>query len=211
MPVELEIPHGATKEYLLAFGVAAVYVAAPLSGEPAAIGVARDLGRALAKLRERWQPAIFINYAIWTSNHQRAEAIVDEVAAVFGPSLASSTKGVFEVRGERLVGAIDAVIDRNGWTATRHDVALGRVRAAIDHLDTALAQAKAAGGLKFFNTAFKNYRQQAMSRGERFMTYGEAYNRFRRHMVAQIASRPAHGKAAGLEYGDALKVVFRRG
>jgi hypothetical protein len=50
MPAELEIPHGV--------------VATPMNGESAAIGTARDLGRELAKLRERWQPMIFMNYVV---------------------------------------------------------------------------------------------------------------------------------------------------
>jgi hypothetical protein len=208
MPAELEIPHGATKDYLLAFGVAAVYVATPMRGEPAAIGVARDLGRALAKLRERWQPMIFISYAVWTESVSRAEAIVSEVADVFGPSYAAGPRGCFELRGERLVGAIDAVVQRHGWTVTRHETALARVRAAVDQLDAELAQAKAAGRLKFFNGAYKAYRLAAEARGEKFMTYGEAFTRFRRHMVGQIARATARKPGDPIEYRDAAAAVF---
>ncbi|UYO50315.1 hypothetical protein KQX64_06995 [Rhodopseudomonas palustris] len=208
MPVELEIPHGATKDYLLAFGVAAVYVATPMRGEPAAIGTARDLGRALAKLRERWQPMIFVSHAVWTESTERADAIVEAVSAAFGPALATPIKGCFAVRGERLVSAIDMVVAANGWQVTRHEAALARVRAAVDQLDAELAQAKAAGRLKFFNSAYRDYRLGAVARGERFMTYGEAFNRFRRHMVGQIARATARRPGDVIEYVDAASAVF---
>jgi hypothetical protein len=122
-------------------------------------------------------------------------------------AVASASAGYWKVRGEQLVSAINSAVEQNGWSVTRHETALARVREAVNQIDAELAAAKAAGRLKFFNSSYKNYRLAAMARGEKFMT-GEANNRFRRHMVAQIARATTRGKVAGLEYGDALRAVF---
>ncbi|SCB51533.1 hypothetical protein GA0061099_101912 [Bradyrhizobium yuanmingense] len=40
--MDLEIPHGADREYLIVFGVAAIYIATIPRGEPCIVGVSRQ-------------------------------------------------------------------------------------------------------------------------------------------------------------------------
>jgi hypothetical protein len=123
--------------------------------------------------------------------------------SVLACAVASASAGYWEVRGEQLVSAINSAVEQNGWSVTRHETALARVREAVNQIDAELAAAKAAGRLKFFNSGYKNYRLAAMARGEKFMTYGEANNRFRR----------AHGRAdrAGDDQGQGRRFgIWRR-
>ena len=56
-------PRGPVREYLIAFGVAAVYVATLPAGEPCIVGVTRDLARTRFAIRRSWHWAVEITLA----------------------------------------------------------------------------------------------------------------------------------------------------
>jgi len=70
----LEIPHGAEREYLIIFGVAAIYIATVPRRKQCIVGISRDLGRSLAAMQTKWPHAEII-FAVWVKDRATAKAI----------------------------------------------------------------------------------------------------------------------------------------
>jgi hypothetical protein len=167
MPIQ--IPTGAEREYLIIFGVAAIYVATR-DQPPCMVRVSRDLGRSLTAMRKRW-PGTEIASAFWVRDRATAKAIVAAVEGFVSPEAARQE--------------IEAVAANRQVALTNHDVTMGRVRAALQQIDDRIKEANKRGDLAWFNAAFRSWRLIAKNFG-RGMSYAEARARLRRAAIKQL-------------------------
>jgi hypothetical protein len=194
--LSIELPTGAIREYLIAFGVDAIYVGVLPDGDVCKIGVTRDLMRSYQAMRVRW-PGSTIAAAFWLSGRGEAERIArivrdklprDELAAIVEIELA----------------AVQAQI-----RLTDHTAAMGRVIAALGRVDAELARAHQAGQLGWFNRGFKRWRlAHAGRQGDRCMNFTEAKARLRRAVVRRlIAGGYVAGQAMASLEGEIFPVL----
>ena len=180
---ELEIPRGALREYLIVFGVAAVYVATAPSGRPCEVGVTRDLERKLEAIRARWDRSIDITLAYWVRDRESAKRIARQASA----RLAHDRAGHLDVTAASAGAAIRDEAAECRVMLTDHDAAMARVHAAVDHVADVIATAQANGGLKWFNRAYRDWRIEARAAGLG-MSYAEACARLRRALVMRAVN-----------------------
>ncbi|WP_323984490.1 hypothetical protein [Bradyrhizobium japonicum] len=178
--MDLEIPHGADREYLIVFGVAAIYIATIPRGEPCIVGVSRDLGQTFDGIRDNW-PWSEIGCAFWVKNRDTAEAIVAEATEV----LPRDPEGRLAVRAEFARRQVEAVAARWKITLTNHDAAMSRVHAAVRHVQETINHANATGDLAWFNAAYRSWRIEAKKFG-RVMSYAEALARLRKAVTKRL-------------------------
>jgi hypothetical protein len=169
----LEIPHGAEREYLIIFGVAAIYIATVPGRKQCIVGVTRDLGRSLAAMQTKWPHAEII-FAAWVKDRATATAIVAEI------------DGFVSVETARQ--EIEAVAANRQVLLTSHDVAMVRVRAAVARVKEKISEANATGGLAWFNSAYRAWRLEAQKPGQG-MSYGEALVRLRRAVTKRLIEK----------------------
>jgi hypothetical protein len=167
MPIQ--IPTGAEREYLIIFGVAAIYVATR-DQPPCMVRVSRDLGRSLTAMRKRW-PDTEIVTAFWVKDRATAKAVVAAVEGFVSPEAARQE--------------MEAVAANRHVALTNHDVTMGRVRAALQQIDDRIKEANKRGDLAWFNAAYRSWRLAAKKVG-RGMSYTEARARLRKATIKQL-------------------------
>ena len=140
----IELPSQAVRDYLVQFGVAAIYVTS--AGK---LGVGRDLSRA-APLAAAW----------WVRDRRSAEQILAAVGQEHPESVEETTTVVL------------AAAARIGTTLSDATV-LQRAKTAVLELDARLASANAAGTLQFMNREYKRRRLEVKRAGRRFISSGE--------------------------------------
>jgi hypothetical protein len=182
-PTEVQIPRGPVREYLIAFGVAAVYVATLPTGEPCIVGVTRDLEKTRFAIRRSWHWAVDITLAFWVRDRASAKRIARAVNADLAHHI---LPGRLAVTAERAGRAIRAEAAGRGITLTDHDTAMARVHASVDRVAAMLDEAQANGGLKWFNRGYREWREAARANGLG-MSYAEAKARLRRALVVRAA------------------------
>jgi hypothetical protein len=158
----IELPSRAVHDYLLQFGVAAVFITS--TGK---IGVARNLSRACP-----------IVSAWWVQDRATAEQILVAV----GEHPPSSVDGATR--------AVRAAAERLGVGLSEHATVMARAKAATAKLDARLKAAQNDGLLSTFNSEFRRRRLAARSAGKRFMPYAVAQRRLRRLLAAAAAGAP---------------------
>jgi hypothetical protein len=77
-----------------------------------------------------------------------------------------------------------------GVTLTAHAVAVERAAACVAKIDAAMAEAKANGMLRFFNSSYGLLRRRARDQGRAFPSYSTAYDRLRKGVYARTPDRP---------------------
>ncbi|UQR66193.1 hypothetical protein LRP30_13460 [Bradyrhizobium sp. C-145] len=178
--MDLEIPRGADREYLIVFGVAAIYVGTIPRGEPCIVGVSRDLDKTYEATHERW-PWSEISCAFWVKDRDTAEAIANEVNGVLPHDL----DGRLAVRAETARLQIERVACDWKISLTNHDAALARVQAAVRRVEEKISEANASGELAWFNAAYRGWRIEAKKVG-RAMSYAEALARLRKEVTKRL-------------------------
>lgn len=168
------LPRGAERDYLAAYGLVAVYVAALPTGETI-IGTSRDLMQSLLAIRRSHAGAAIVS-AYWVKNAAEARAICACVAwqSKDVPTTPRTAQTRIEIAARRMKLAL-----------TDHDTVMARVRTAVEYVEAKIAEAQAAGELHWFNRAFRRWRLRANAHG-RTMSYAEARARLRRALYRQI-------------------------
>jgi hypothetical protein len=164
----LEIPQGAEREYLIVFGVAAIYIATSPSGEACIVGVSCDLARTHYAIRRR-RSRMDIVAAFWVKDRAIADAIAVEVIT----GLPHDPEGFLAERAEVACWRIATVAARRHVPLTSHDATMARVRAAVERVQDKIDEAQAAGDLAWFNSAYRSWRLEARQSGHG-MSYAEA-------------------------------------
>ncbi|WP_063685579.1 hypothetical protein [Bradyrhizobium stylosanthis] len=178
--MEFEIPHGAEREYLIIFGVAAVYIGTSPIGEPCIVGATRDLNltqRGMQRKWLRWE----ISCAYWVKDRDIAEAIAAEVNC----ALPHDQEDRLAVRAETAARQIEAVARDRNMLLTNHDAAMARVKSAVRHVQEVIDAANATGQLAWFNAAYRAWRLDAKKIGCG-MTYAEARARLRKAVTKRL-------------------------
>lgn len=194
MPIEP--PAGKAREYLAAFGVACVYVAAPPTCRPVVIGPAVDLSRAINWLRKHDYPEWNIEAAWWLRAKGQADAIARVARDYLGglPEQHSELDATIAQASKQ----VEEIARQSGITLTPHDVAMARVSRATLQIEHELRRAQRDGRLAFFNRA---YREHRLAGGR--LHYRQAYARLRRALFARIG----HGGSTELD-PDLLAEIF---
>lgn len=178
--MEFEIPHGAEREYLIIFGVAAVYIGTSPTGEPCIVGATRDLNLTQRSMQRKWLWSE-ISCAYWVKDRDIAEAIAAEVNAV----LLHDQQGRLMVRAETAARQIERLARAWHVPLTNHDAAMARVKSAVRHVQEVIDAANATGELAWFNTAYKAWRLDAKKLGAG-MSYAEARARPRKAVTKRL-------------------------
>ncbi|MGY8665695.1 hypothetical protein Q3C01_25505 [Bradyrhizobium sp. UFLA05-109] len=178
--MEFEIPHGAEREYLIIFGVAAVYIGTSPIGEPCIVDATRDLNLTLHAMQGKWLRSE-ISRAYWVKDRDTAEAIAAEVDSV----LPHDQDGRLAVRAEVAARQIEAVARSWHIPLTNHDAAMSRVKSAVRHVQEVIDAANATGELAWFNAAYRAWRLDAKKTGAG-MSYAEARARLRKAVTKQL-------------------------
>ena len=168
------LPRGAEREYLTAYGVVAIYVAKMPTGNAMA-GTSRDLLQSLISIRRRHTGAAVVA-AYWAKDADDAELVRAEAL--------QASDGVL-MTARALQARIDLAAARANVLLTDHATIMERVSAAVAYVEGKIAEAQAAGELRWFNQAYRAWRLEAKAQG-RVMTYAEARARLRRAIYRQI-------------------------
>jgi hypothetical protein len=168
------LPRGAEREYLTAYRLVAVYVAKMPTGDAKA-GTSRDLLHSLIAIRRRHVGAAIVA-AYWAKDAGDAQLIRGEIER--------GSEGVL-MTARALQARIELAAARRNVMLTDHATIMERVRMAVDYVEGRIAQAQAAGELRWFNQAYRAWRLEAKAQG-RVMTYAEARARLRRSVYRQI-------------------------
>ena len=180
MDIEFELPRGAEREYLIVFGVAAIYIATAPSGEPAIVGASRDLERTQRAIQAKW-PSFEITAAFWVRDRHAAEKIASAVNA----NLRHNTDGRLTARGETAARLIETVAAEREIVLTRHEAAMERVHVAVERVATQISESNASGELAWFNVAYREWRLEATKFGLG-MSYAEALARLRKEVTKRL-------------------------
>ena len=178
--MEFEIPHGAEREYLIIFGVAAVYIGTSSIGEPCIVGATRDLNLTLRGMQRKWL-RWEISCAYWVKDRDIAEAIAAEVSG----ALPHDQEDRLAVRAETAARQIEAVARDWNILLTNHAAAMARVKSAVRHVQEVIDAANATGQLAWFNAAYRVWRLDAKKIGCG-MSYAEARARLRKAVTKRL-------------------------
>jgi hypothetical protein len=178
----IEIPGRGEREYLRAFGVVAVYVAAPPARSPCTIGATRNLGLSQKTIRRRWHWAVGITHAWWTAGLAQARSLNEVIAE----GLPLDRRGRFDLDAETVADKIQESARRLGLSLTAHAETMKRAKEALARIDAVIAENNAAGELKWFNAAYREWRLSVPP--ENAMPYGSARSRLRVAVVRRIAA-----------------------
>ena len=178
--IAFEIPHGAEREYLITFGVAAVYIGTSPVGVPSIVGASRDLNLTLRAMQRKW-PGSEIAWAFWVKDRDTAEA----VAAEINGALPHDQEGLLAVRGE--IARLQIEATASGWNIplTTHDAAMARVKSSVRRVREMIDAANASGELAWFNAAYRAWRLDAKKVGTG-MSYAEARARLRKAVTKRL-------------------------
>lgn len=174
MDIEFELPHGAEREYLIVFGVAAIYIATAPSGEPAIVGASRDLERTQRAIQAK-RPSFEITAAFWVKDRHAAEKIASAVNAGLR----------HDTRGETAAQLIETVAAEREIVLTYHEAVMERVHVAVERVATKISESNASGELAWFNAAYREWRLEAKNFGLG-MSYAEARARLRKEVTKRL-------------------------
>jgi len=179
----IDIPSSSEREYLRAFGITALFVAASPAGSPTLIGYTRDLGRSIESIRGRWHWSTQLTHAWWLARDGDARKIIDQVNAAFP----LDEHGRFDVDAEAIATRMRREALALNIKLTEHSSALQRVQAALAQVDSVIASANAAGDLRWFNKTYKAWRVGQPPNVAAALPYGLARHRLRAAIVRRIA------------------------
>ena len=168
------LPRRAEREYLTVYGVVAVYVVELPTGETM-LGTSRDLLQSLQAIRRRHTGAAIIA-AYWAKDLVEAQRVCQEAMR--------DSEGVL-MNARTVRARIETAGDRMNLSLTDHETIMQRARMAVEYVEGKIVEAQAAGELRWFNRAFREWRLKANAQG-RTMSYAEARARLRRAIYRQI-------------------------
>src|SRR5262249_12631202 len=167
------------RDWLTAFGAAAVYAIWSPANTRCAIGATQDLAKALAAQRRLIGRDAQLACVWWISSLEAAL----ELAKAAGPTPGGEVVEVVEVLERRIREAAR----RRRIPLAEHDHTLARARSALARLDRGLELAKSRGVLQELNWRFKFLRQKQPQ-----LSYGAVHA----ELKAEIARRLAEGNGA---------------
>ncbi|WLB66047.1 hypothetical protein QIH96_13145 [Bradyrhizobium japonicum] len=176
----LKLPRQGEREFIAAYGIVAVYVAALPDGG-SLVGFSRDLLHSLLTLRRRW-PGLHITAAFWVKDRSEARLISNEVNASL---MHDGERRLLLADAKAAERHVENVAAHMGIALTEHATVLTRARTAVAYIEERIAQAQAAGELAWFNAAYRAWRLEAKRQG-RGMSYAEARARLRQNLFRQI-------------------------
>jgi hypothetical protein len=168
------LPRRAEREYLTVYGIVAVYVVELPTGETM-LGTSRDLLQSLQAIRRRRTGAAIVA-AYWAKDLVEAQRVCQEAMR--------DSEGVL-MNARTVRARIETAGDRMNLSLTDHETIMQRARMAVEYVEGKIAEAQAAGDLRWFNCAFREWRLEANARG-RTMSYAEARARLRHAVYRQI-------------------------
>lgn len=173
----IELPNHDARQYLRAFNVAAIYVAAGLDRRWCLVAVTRDLDQTRARIHNAGLDLISI---YWVRERKLGDRLIADLARHTPMS-----NGRVEASTEYVAALIESAAARHGITLTPNDRTLARVETANRHVAQAMVSANTRGDLQWFNRA---YREHRIGHPDDTVSYGQARNRLRHMMVERIAS-----------------------
>jgi hypothetical protein len=114
--------------------------------------------------------------AYWAKNADEAQRVCQEAMR--------DSEGVL-MNARTVQARIEIAGDRMNLALTDHETIMTRARMAVEYVEGKIAEAQAAGELRWFHRAFREWRLEANARG-RTMSYAEARARLRRAIYRQI-------------------------
>lgn len=169
----IAMPDHHARDYLRAFGVAAIYVASEPAWRPTLVGVTRDV-RATSEQVHRAGFNLIAIY--WLGERKLGERIIRVLAF---------DNGIIDATADYVCTLIERTASKCKITLTPHDRTLARVEHATKHLNDSMNSANKRGDLQWFNRA---YRQHRIEHPNETVGYQQARSRLRHVMVERIAS-----------------------
>jgi hypothetical protein len=176
----LKLPRQGEREFIAAYGIVAVYVAALPHGT-SLVGFSRDLLHSLLTLRRQWA-GLHIASAAWVKDRSEARLIATEVNASL---MHDGERRPLLADAKATQRHVENVAAHMGIALTDHDTVLMRARTAVAYIEEQIAQAQAQGELSWFNSAYRAWRLEAKRHG-RGMSYAEAKARLRKKIFRQV-------------------------
>jgi hypothetical protein len=164
----VETPSRQEREWLTAFGVAAVYVVEAPAGTQ--LSATQDLTKALTVHRRTLGRDVQLARIWWTSNLATALELVTAVTPAAGATIEEVDLAVREAARQRQI------------TLAEHGTTLERARAALARLDRGLELAKRRGILWEFNARFRFLRQKQPQ-----LSYGAMHAKLKTEIARRLA------------------------
>jgi hypothetical protein len=174
----LKLPRGPEREFIVIYGIVAIYVATLPSGN-SLVGLSRDLLHSVLAIRRRFHGG-HISCAYWVKDKTEARLIVRQVNADLA---------FLQADAKTSQRRIENVAAHMGIALTDNETVLMRARSAVGYVEQQIAQAQAAGELSWFNQAYRAWRLEAKQHG-RSMSYAQARARLRRNLFRDILYHP---------------------
>lgn len=187
----IDLPNESEREYLDAFGVVSLYVAASPAGEPCMVGTTSDLGATLDQLRKQWHWSIEFVEVFLVADDATARRLIDAIHARIPVAL----RDRLDTSASQVVALIVREAFGRRIKITGHEQALVRVRAALHRVDDVIDKANDSGELAWFNAAYRAYR---LSKGDLAMSYNNARAMLRSAMVRRLAIDAGSSPSADL-------------
>jgi len=194
--MDLELPSHQARNYLLAYGVVAVYIATPPGGRPCMIGTSHDLTQSSSYIKRAWSPVVDITRAWWVQTKEEAEALERAVISVWWEQRINATR--LDITGEQALNTITRIAFEKGITIHDHDDVMSKANSAVRKVTEEINHAQATGGLKWFNRAYKAYRLACKAAGENVMPYDYVIVRLISVLVGRVARREVYKLDASL-------------
>ena len=176
----IELPTEPVRNYLAAFGAAAIY-AATCNGRPTVVAAAHDPVRSIAAIENRFGRRFEPSCVVWLPERAQAERVVQRVRR----ELPAIDRQLLDASADEAERSIRAAL--RGVMFAENATVMERAKRNAQRLDLALMRAQARGDLKFFTRAYRAYRLQAQSRGDHVLSYAQARNRLQRVLVEMLS------------------------
>src|ERR1700739_1277653 len=149
----LMLPRQGEREFIAAYGIVAIYVAALPQGA-SLVGYSRDLLHSLLALRRRWA-GLRITAAFWVKDRSEARLISNEVNASL---MHDGERRLLMADAKAAQRHVENGAARMNTQPPEPGGVRARARAAVAYIEGRIAQAKAAGELSWFNSAYRAWR-----------------------------------------------------
>jgi hypothetical protein len=176
----------AAKTYLSAIGAVAIYVAAD-QGNPIAVGVARDLDKAIRHMRRIISPTASIAWIAWGMDYDRLATIAQTPNLIY-VNCDDGVKRALPLN--ELVDVIEMMAQSRGITLTPHAKAIERAELYAGYLDQAIAAMRRDGTFSALNRAYKVYRQDGLRRNESVTPYWVVMHELRALIIRALVAAP---------------------
>jgi len=171
----MELPNRFEREWLTAFGTAAIFITWSTASARCALGATQDLPRALTAQRRSLGRDTRFARIWWVSSPAVALELTRAITLAPEATVKEAETAIRKARQLRIPLA-------------EHDATLERARGAIARLDRGLEVAKQRGVLQEFNWRFKFLRQKQPD-----LSYGTAHAKLKAEIAKRIAESGKNG------------------